>query len=71
MRESRLRALHIFVSSEEFEAGYLSDIFVHSNWHYNKVGHVTIGHQDKKKKVDHGGECVGARSRKEQPASTR
>jgi len=48
MRESRLRALHIFVSSEEFEAGYLSDIFVRSTCHYNKVGHVIIGFQDKK-----------------------
>lgn len=52
MRESRLRALHIFViSSEEFEAGYLSDIFVHSTWHYNKVGHVIIELQDKKKRL--------------------
>ena len=52
MRESRLRALYIFViSSEEFEAGYLSDIFVHSTWHYNKVGHVIIELQDKKKRL--------------------
>lgn len=51
MRESRLRALHIFVSSEEFEAGYLSDIFVHSTWHYNKVGHVILELQDKKKRL--------------------
>lgn len=42
MRESRLRAIHIFVSSEEFEAVYLSDIFVRSAWHYYKVGHVTV-----------------------------
>ena len=49
MRESRHRTLHIFNSSEEFEAGYLSDIFVRSTWHYNKVGHVILGLKTKKK----------------------
>lgn len=42
MRESQLRVIHIFVSSEEFEAVYLSDIFVRSACHHYKVGHVTI-----------------------------
>lgn len=49
MRESRHRTLPLFVSSEEFEAGYLSDIFVRSTWHCHKVGHVILGLETKKK----------------------